>query len=160
MKVTDPVGVPAPDVTVAVNVTDWPYVEGFGAAVRAVEVVAVDTVWVSVLEVLVAKVGAPLYWATTGWAPMVKVLVLNVATPLPLRLTVPTFDPSMLKVTDPVGVPAPDVTVAVNVTDWPTAEGLRLDVRAVVVVAATTWVRVFDVLPAKFPFVPYWATTA
>jgi hypothetical protein len=43
--------------------------------------------------------------------------VANVATPLALSGIIPTGLPSMLKVTDPVGVPAPDVTVAVNVTD-------------------------------------------
>jgi hypothetical protein len=80
--------------------------------------------------------------------------VVNVATPDPLRLTVPTPLPSTLNVTDPVGVPDPDVTVAVNVTDCPAFDGFGLDDSAVVVPAATVWVTVFDVLAAKFPLAP------
>ena len=34
-----PVGVPEPEVTVAVNVTDWPTVDGFGPAERTRAVV-------------------------------------------------------------------------------------------------------------------------
>ena len=41
VKVTVPVGLPlppAPGVTVAVNVTDWPYADGFGSTPRLVVV--------------------------------------------------------------------------------------------------------------------------
>jgi hypothetical protein len=42
-KVTVPVGVPPGPVTVAVKVTDWPKVDGFGEAVRAAVLVALLT---------------------------------------------------------------------------------------------------------------------
>jgi hypothetical protein len=38
-------------VTVAVKVTDWPYVEGFVPETRVVVVAAALTVWVAALEV-------------------------------------------------------------------------------------------------------------
>ena len=41
-KVTDPVGVPEPDVTVAVKVTDWPNTDGFGDDETAEAVVPPD----------------------------------------------------------------------------------------------------------------------
>ena len=47
------------------------------------------------------------------------------------------FDPS-LKVTVPVGLPVAGATaliVAVNVTDWPTVDGLTLEATVVVVLA-------------------------
>src|SRR5438067_4869485 len=92
--------------------------------------------------------------------PAARVLVLKVATPEAFRLTVPTLLPSMVNVAVPVGVPAAEVTVAVKVTDCPTPDGFWLDVSVVVVVAATTWVTVFDVLPAKLPLAPYTAEIA
>jgi hypothetical protein len=58
VKITLPVGVPPPGdcaLTVAVNVTLCPKVEGFGDAVRTVDVAARFTTWVIALEVLVLK---------------------------------------------------------------------------------------------------------
>ena len=50
----------------------------------------------------------------------------------------------------PVGVPANDETVEVNVTDLPCTDGLIDESRVVVVVAlVTTCVTVLDVLPVK-----------
>src|SRR5205823_1060109 len=144
VNVAVPVGVPAADVTVAVNVTDWPTPDGLRLDVRLV-VVRAATVWVTVPDVLAANPVAPPYWATTACDPAASELVLNVATPLAFKPMVPTVLPSMVKVAVPVGVPDPDVTVAVKVTDWPTVDGFWLDVSAVVVVAATVWVTVFEV---------------
>src|SRR4051794_37481470 len=62
LKVTDPVGVPAPGATaptVAVKVTDWPKVEGLGAAESAVVVLAWLTVCITAPEVLVRKLLSP-----------------------------------------------------------------------------------------------------
>ena len=53
LNVTVPVGVPAPELTVAVKVTLWPKTDGLAEEVRAVEVAAPLTVWVRALEVLV-----------------------------------------------------------------------------------------------------------
>ena len=55
LNVTVPVGVPALDVTVAVNFTEAPKVDGFSEEVTEVEVVAGLTVCVSTGEVLPAK---------------------------------------------------------------------------------------------------------
>lgn len=53
----------------------------------------------------------------------------------PFRVPVPNVVTPSMKVTVPLGVPAPDgVTVAVNVTDWPNTDGFREEVTAVVVV--------------------------
>jgi len=61
-KVTVPVGTPAPDVTVELNVTVCPNVEGLGDDVRLVDVAAAAgafTICVTVGEVLAAKVVLP-----------------------------------------------------------------------------------------------------
>ena len=52
LKVTEPVGVPPEDVTVAVNVTVWPWVDGFKEEVTAVEVDALWTTCDNAEEVL------------------------------------------------------------------------------------------------------------
>ena len=62
VKVTLPDGVPAPGatgVTVAVNLTAWPKAEGSGDEESAVVVDALPTVWVSAVDVLVAKLASP-----------------------------------------------------------------------------------------------------
>jgi len=59
LKVTVPVGVPPLEVTVAVNVTEAPYVDGFREEATAVELVALFTVSVSAGEVLPVKLVAP-----------------------------------------------------------------------------------------------------
>ena len=69
------------------------------------------------------------------WAPMLSEVVVNVATPPTLIDWVPIREAPSKNDTVPVGVPAPVVTVtlAVNVTDWPNAEGLLEEERAVLV---------------------------
>jgi hypothetical protein len=68
-----------------------------------------------------------------AWLPRESVVILNVATPLAFNVTgpVPRVVVPSRKVTVPVGVPvagATAVTVAVKVTDWPSEDGLELDV--------------------------------
>ena len=63
--------------------------------------------------------------------------VVNVAT-LPTSGAVARVTAPSRKLTVPVGSPAVDVTVAVNVTDWPINDGLRLEARAVAVAAGFT----------------------
>jgi len=89
--------------------------------------------------------------------PTLRSLVVNVAWPTPFNVPVPNVVPPSLKnVTVPVGGPAPGVTAltaAVNVTAWPSTDGLADDATVVVVKAwLTVWVRVGDVLPWKLPF--------
>ncbi len=54
-NVTVPPGIPPEEVTVAVMVMDWPKVEGEGEIETAVPVVACETVWAKVVELLAAK---------------------------------------------------------------------------------------------------------
>src|SRR5207247_1349865 len=71
----------------------------------------------------------------------------------PFRVPVPRVLEPSLKVTVPVGVPAPGllaVTVAVKVTDCPDSDGLAGELTGVVVLAFfTVWVGVLDVLPLR-----------
>ena len=63
LNVTVPVGTPAAGgtgLTVAVNVTACPVVEGFGVEVRLVLVFRRFTAWVTTGEVLPRKLGLPL----------------------------------------------------------------------------------------------------
>src|SRR5438093_9609943 len=138
-KVTVPVGVPAPGllaVTVAVKVTDCPDSDGLAEELTSVVVLAFFTVWVSVVEVLPLKVALPPYDAVIGCEPTASVLVTNVAWPEAFRVPVPSMLEPSLKVTVPVGVPAPlgfAVTVAVKVTGCPDTDGLIEETTPVVV---------------------------
>jgi len=72
-----------------------------------------------------------------GCEPTASVLVTNVAWPEAFRVPVPRVLGPSLKVTVPVGVPAPLVlafTVAVKVTGCPDTEGLAEEVTPGVVV--------------------------
>ena len=64
LNCTVPEGVPEPEVTVAVKLTDWPVTDGFGPAERTTEVdvgvrVGASTWWATAADVLVAKVTSP-----------------------------------------------------------------------------------------------------
>jgi hypothetical protein len=108
------------------------------------------------LDVLVVKFVLPGYTAVMEWFPSVSAVVEYVATPVLSVVLVPKVaDPSLKVTTDPSGTgPAPGevtVTVAVNVTDCPETDGLREEVKAVLVLAAFTRCEVpLDVLVAKF----------
>src|SRR6266571_2235311 len=68
--------------------------------------------------------------------PGVSAVVEKVATPLPFNVCgEPRFTPPSLNCTVPVGVPAADVTVAVNVTFWPEFDGFGVAETAVAVAA-------------------------
>ena len=87
------------------------------------------------------------------WEPTASVLVVNMAWPALSRVPVPRMVEPSLKVTVPVGVPAPGlfaVTVAVNVTACPDSDGLAEELTTVVVPAFfTVSVSVLEVLPLK-----------
>jgi len=80
-------------------------------------------------------------------APRARVEVVNVATPLPFSVPVPSVVEPSLKVTVPEGTPLPAVTVAVNVTGWLNTEGLDDELTAVVVAAPPE----FTTCGAAFP---------
>ena len=78
------------------------------------------------------------------WLPMLKSDLLKLASPLPLRAVGPanvvvgaSHVPPSMKLTFPVGVPLPLVTVAVKVTDCPNADGFGEALTLVVVVVCT-----------------------
>jgi hypothetical protein len=60
LKVTEPLGVPPGPDTVALNVTDWPKVEGFGAAFTVVVLPAFWTSWENAEDVEPSKLPSPL----------------------------------------------------------------------------------------------------
>src|SRR5439155_2654305 len=124
--------------TVAVNVTDCPNTDGLAEELADV-VVPYFTVCVSLGDVLALKFASPPYDALIEWEPTASVLVTNVAWPEPFRVPVPRVLEPSLKVTVPVGVPAPGllaVTVAVKVTDCPDSDGLAEELTDVVVPAS------------------------
>jgi hypothetical protein len=149
LNVTVPVGVPDPPpaaLTVAVNVTVWPDTDGLADDPTTVELLLLFTVCVTALDVLVVKLLSPPYTAVIECAATLSELVLNVAWP-ELRVPVPMVVAPSLKVTVPLGVPAPapvGVTVAVNVTDCPNTLGL---VELVSAVAVPAWFTVCVTVP-------------
>jgi hypothetical protein len=133
---TDPVGVPAADVTVAVKVTDPPGLEGFGDEVSVVAVVA-NTSCDKAGEVLPLKVESPLYVAVMECSPAASAAVENNAVP-PLTEEEPRIEDPSSKVTVPVGVPTPFVAmVAEKFTVSPSVEGFGEEVSVVTVGAFT-----------------------
>lgn len=71
--------------------------------------------------------------------------------PLPFTTDVPMVVVPSRNVTVPVAVPAAlQLSVAVNVTDWPSLDGFREELTAVVVLAVcTTWLNPDEALPLK-----------
>jgi hypothetical protein len=159
MKVTVPVGTLLPRlcVTVAVNVTFVPTFTFAALAISAVDVCARLTVTVTAADVLAALLLSPPYTAVTECCPTASVEVVNVATPEPFSIPVPSVAAPSMNVTLPVGVtpPAGGVTVAVNVTLVPTVTLVALAVSAVPLLAELT---VTELAPVAFVYV--WAPAA
>ena len=134
-KVTDPVGAMEPlPVTVAVKVTEAPTAAGF--ELEASAVVSGDgaavMVCVNTVEVLAALLLSPPYAAVIECAPAARLDVENLAID-PLRVPVPRVVVPSRKVADPVGAMEPlPVTVAVKVTETPTAAGFELEASVIV----------------------------
>jgi hypothetical protein len=108
--------VAADGVTVAVNVTEAPYADGFADDANVTVVDALLTVCISAEEVLLLSFVSPPYTAVIELDPAAKVDVLYVAFPL-LTVPVPRVAVPFLKVTVPVAVEIE--RVAVNVTEFP-----------------------------------------
>lgn len=155
-NVTVPVGVPPPEpVTVAVKVAAFPTMEGFGEELSATEVDKPLITCDSAVEVLTAKIELPLYFAVIEWVPIASEDVVKVATAEPgaleLKFVVASEVVPSRNVTVPVGVPPELLTVAVNVTDWPPADGLAEETSAVAVgIAFTVSVIAEEVTELKF----------
>ena len=76
---------------------------------------------------LAVKLPSAPYAAVTKWLPIASTEVVNVAIPEPSKVPVPSVVNPSMNVTVPVGIPEPgasEMTVAVNVTDWPNTDGL------------------------------------
>jgi hypothetical protein len=136
VKVTVPVGVPAPEVTVTLYVTDWPNVLVVGRVVTAVVVGwLLFTVSDAALLVLVLKLVSPLYVAEMESVWELKGVALNgelfvKQDPLPpdrvaTQSTPPGSEPGGVEtnVTVPVGVLPGPLTIPVYVTSAPAVEG-------------------------------------
>jgi hypothetical protein len=151
-NVTVPVGVPdAADVTVVVNVTDWPKVEGLRDETTVVVDGAGLTLWLWIAEVEPLKLASDPYTAVIECGPGVSAEVESVACP-PASATAPSEVAPSKKVTVPVGVPEPGAvtaTVAVRVTELPKLVGFGADVTVVVLeLLLTVW--------ATFPLEAAW----
>jgi len=91
-----------------------------------------STVWFSA-AVLAAKMSWPLYAAVSEWTPAVRSDRVKAAVaiwPAGVSVAVPRVVVPSRKVTVPVGTPLPKgfvPTTTVNVTAWPTVEGLTLE---------------------------------
>src|SRR5262249_132933 len=91
-----PVGIPAPGalaVTVAVNVTLWPHIDGLAFDATAVVVADLLTVCVKLLDVLAANLPSPRYCAEMVCVGTVSADVVNVAVMTPATFA-RTLDPS------------------------------------------------------------------
>jgi len=141
LKVTLDVGTPLPGevaVTVAVNVTCWPNTEVEADELTCVLVAALFTTCGATvsLPLLFAHPLVPAKLAVIVCEPTGSAEVLKEAWP---EASMEIDDASTVapsrNVTVPVGVPEPDVTVAVKVTAWPNTAGFGDDPTAVVVVA-------------------------
>lgn len=147
MNVTLPLGVPTDEVTVAVKVTDCPYVEGFADEASATNVIAGFTCWVRIAEVLPGNTLVPAYTAVIELLPTLNVFLDSAATPSE-SVALPSVALPLMNVTLPVGVPAEEVTFAVKVTDCPYVEGFADEVSATEVAPGfTCCVRIVEVLP-------------
>ena len=116
---TVPEGVPpADELTVAVNVTGCPNVDGLADDVRPVVCVEASlTTCETVGDVLPSKFPLLQYMAVMEWEVTERASdVLMVATPLPSSVPAPSVDEPSLNVTVPDGVPVAEVIVAVKVT--------------------------------------------
>src|SRR5262249_45033501 len=120
---------------------------------RLIELVFLETVSVTVVEVLVAKLPVPaaLNTAVKECVPTLKLLLTKVASPEPFTATVANVVAPSLKVTLPTGVPAPELVVetwALKVTDCPKRVVGGVTASVVLELALlTVWVKLFVLAP-------------
>jgi hypothetical protein len=143
-KVTAPVGTPTADVTVAVSVTDAPYVIVVGEVVTVVVVAKGPTRWAWVAEVAGSKKPAPAYTQASAWLPEASTTFPSVQEDdVPVLETgeeaVPSVAAPSRNDTEPAGAPPADETTHVRVTASPFPEGFGAEDTAAVVVPLTSW---------------------
>jgi hypothetical protein len=127
-------------VTVAVKVTGWPNADGFGDEVKLVLVPARFTTCCTVFDVDPAQSSVSLgaNAAVTEWFPANRSDVVNLATPDSIAAVSSAVLPSLNVTVPAVQAAADEVTVAVNVTDWPKVDGLADELSDVAVLALFT----------------------
>jgi hypothetical protein len=162
INVTVPVGATYPLVTVAVNVTAWPALEGFSEEASVVVVLAALITWLSAEEVEAPKFPVAAYTTVIESVPSGRLEVVSVAVllvPLPaVKVAVPIAVAPFMNVTEPVGAADPLETVAVNVTACPKLAGLTEEATVDVVPAAfTTSLSAEEVEAPKLPVAAYTA---
>jgi len=159
VTVTLPVGVPAPDAAVKLNVTLWPACDGFGAEASVTATAARSTTWLTFADVPAANTPSPGYAALTVRAPTVPNTMAQLPAPAasgPVQLS-PLL---AVTVTLPVGVPNADAAVKLNVTPWPACDGFGAEASVTVTAArSTTWFTFADVPAANTPSPGYAALT-
>lgn len=140
-NVTVPVGMPDPGavaLTVAVAITGWPKIPGFGDAFTATVGTSRFTICVNGEEVFALKLLSPEYEAVMVCAPTANADVVNEAAPVESSVAVPMVEVPSRKVTVPVGVPEVALTVAVKVSACPKTVGFLEETTAVVAPAVFT----------------------
>src|SRR5262245_6267257 len=149
LKVTVPVGVPAPGATAATlaeKVTAWPVTAGLTDDPRVSVVAAGLTVTIVAAEVLAAKPVTPKKEAVSAWLPT-NSDVVRVARPVASSGAEPSRVLPSRKKTVPIGVPAGEVTVAVSVSNCPRTAVASDELSVVVVGASATGAAVFNSTP-------------
>ena len=116
VNVTVPVGALPLPVTVAVIVTLWPEVDGFGVEPRLTLAAILFTVCVTVAD-FAPYVVLPEYAAVIVWLPAASELVVQAAVPEESATAEHSVVAPSVNVTEPVGEPLLPPTVAVNVTE-------------------------------------------
>ncbi len=152
MKVTGAVGLPPyAGVTVAVNVTACPPLEGLGVDASVVVVEARLTVTLIAVELLPINVVFPAYTAVIECVLTPSPETVNVAVP-DFNATLPIVLLPSWKTTEPVGVPpAGALTVAVRTTGWLNSDAFGDALRTVVVLTGfTVWLTAAELLGAEF----------
>jgi hypothetical protein len=145
---TVPVGVVPDPLTETVTATAWPGIDGLGVwpVMVVVDVaVAVDTLWLTLLELLAFE-PSPLYTAVIVFVPLELKTTLQV--PLPPESVMVQLLSAPPMATVPVGADPDPVTETVTATDWPGTDGFGVWAVMVVVVAVelvdTVWLTLVE----------------
>lgn len=143
-NVTVPVGVPPGPLTWLVSVTGEPKLAGLAELANVVVVAAAVTVSLTAFDVEPPKLAEPLVKAAVNEAlPTGSVATLQVATPPDVATALQSAVVPLEKVTEPLGTPAADLVVAVNVSSAPKVFAVGAAASTVVVfpaVIVSDWV--------------------